>query len=423
MKKLLVFLALTALILSCNTTEPLPPGTNITLKTEDVSSIEAWIKITTTNLQLPTTVTLKKNNAVEQTISLLTQDSVIYIDSLLPKTTYTFQASIHTNTQTYESNELSVETMDTTSHDFTWQTFTFGEHSSSVFYDVAVIDENNIWAVGEIFMNDSLGNPDPNAYNAVHWDGSEWKLRRIKTNACGGVIYPPIKAIFAFSANDILFAHIDGSITYYNGIEFINDCSLITQLNGSANKIWGTSKNDYYVVSGNGFIAHYTNGQWKKIESGTDADIKDVWGVEYSDGEKILYCVVHNKILQINNLFVKNIQDWVSGRDAYTIWFNSPYKLYVAGSGIFYKNINNGWIEITNLPMYGTLNLRGTGLNNIMVVGGFGFAVHYNGLSWRVYNELTLSNGNYKSVSSKGNIMVIIGITNNKGIIIIGKNN
>ncbi len=44
--------------------------------------------------------------------------------------------------------------MDTTSHNFTWQTCTFGEHSNSVLYDVAIIDENNIWAVGEIYMND-----------------------------------------------------------------------------------------------------------------------------------------------------------------------------------------------------------------------------------------------------------------------------
>ncbi len=75
------------------------------------------------------------------------------------------------------SNELSVTTMDTTSHNFTWQTWTFGEHSSSTLYDVAIIDENNIWAVGEIYMNDSLGNPDPDAYNAVHWNGSELEYK------------------------------------------------------------------------------------------------------------------------------------------------------------------------------------------------------------------------------------------------------
>ena len=44
---------------------------------------------------------------------------------------------------------------------------------------IANIDENNIWAVGEIYMLDSLGNHDPHAYNAVHWDGLNWEMLRI----------------------------------------------------------------------------------------------------------------------------------------------------------------------------------------------------------------------------------------------------
>ena len=102
MKRLILLLGLIVIIFSCNTTEPppqKPPEPEITLAQEDASAIEAWIKITTTNLQLPTTITLKRNNTVEQTISLLTQDSVIYIDSLLHKTTYTFQAFIHSSNQ------------------------------------------------------------------------------------------------------------------------------------------------------------------------------------------------------------------------------------------------------------------------------------------------------------------------------------
>ncbi len=63
--------------------------------------------------------------------------------------------------------------MDTTSHNFTWQTFTFGEHSTSTLYDVAIIDENNIWAVGEIYMNDSLGNPDPIFITLLQWNGTK----------------------------------------------------------------------------------------------------------------------------------------------------------------------------------------------------------------------------------------------------------
>ncbi|GAB6283729.1 MAG: hypothetical protein STSR0008_25320 [Ignavibacterium sp.] len=57
--------------------------------------------------------------------------------------------------------------MDTTSHNFSFETWTFGgEAGSSVLYDVAIIDENNIWAVGEIRISDTTSeaktaNPQP----------------------------------------------------------------------------------------------------------------------------------------------------------------------------------------------------------------------------------------------------------------------
>ena len=156
-------------LLSCNTTDPiLEPDLKLELK--DVSCTEAWLQLSTNNIQLPATINLLKNNSVTQTFSLNTKDSLLYIDSLLPNQNYSFQVSSIQNP--VSSNKVVATTLDTTSHNFTWQTFEFGQHSSSTLYDVAIINENDIWAVGEIYMNDSLGNPDPACYNAVHWDGS-----------------------------------------------------------------------------------------------------------------------------------------------------------------------------------------------------------------------------------------------------------
>jgi len=415
----MITIVLVVLVLSCNTTEPPPVEKMISLSLEDVSSIEAWIKLTATNLKQPATVTLKQNNTVTQDIVLSYADTVIYIDSLLPNTTYNFQAS--SIQSPVSSNQLQVTTMDTTSHNFTWQTWTFGEHSSSVLYDVAIIDENNIWAVGEIYKNDSLGNPDPHAYNAVHWDGSQWKLRRIKTNACGGVVYPPIKAIFTFSSNDILFAHIDGSISYYNGIEFINDCSLITQLNGSANKIWGMSKDDFYVVSGNGFIAHYTNGQWTKIESGTTTIINDVWGVQYDNINNFILSAVSNvaspgdrKILKLNNNVVSNFL-WDTGRRVQSIWFKKSNAIYASGGGVFSLKDGNHWEEIKEIPLYYSEKIRGSANNDILVAGDFGLLAHYNGVNWKIFNNPTADI--YYSCAVNENMVVVVGLKGNKGII------
>ncbi len=91
-------------------------------------------------------------------------DTLFYFDSLLPNTNYTFDAVTYDDGKEIKSNPVTFTTLDTTSHNFTWQTFTFGEHQHSVLYDVAIIDENNIWAVGAIYMNDSLGEPDTQPY-------------------------------------------------------------------------------------------------------------------------------------------------------------------------------------------------------------------------------------------------------------------
>ena len=188
-----IVLATTLIILlnACNTTEPPVEKEELFLKLEDASCTEAWITLTTTNLKLPTTILLEQNSQTRLTINLDKSDTLLYIDSLLPNQTYKFQLVIQSIN--HSSNELSVTTMDTTSHNFTWQTWTFCEHSSSVLYDVAIIDENNIWAVGEIYMNDSLGQPDPKAYNAVHWDGNNWSLKKITVEFRGNMITHPFQ--------------------------------------------------------------------------------------------------------------------------------------------------------------------------------------------------------------------------------------
>jgi hypothetical protein len=56
--------------------------------------------------------------------------------------------------------------MDTTSHNFTFESWTFGTIGSSVLYDVAIINppaggeagETQIWAVGEIMIADTSQN-------------------------------------------------------------------------------------------------------------------------------------------------------------------------------------------------------------------------------------------------------------------------
>jgi hypothetical protein len=93
--KIFGIISLLFLAVACNTTEP-PNGEKptLTLKLEDASCTEAWITLSATNLTAEggqATLILKQNDEVRDTINLSSADTLLYIDSLLPNTSYQFK--------------------------------------------------------------------------------------------------------------------------------------------------------------------------------------------------------------------------------------------------------------------------------------------------------------------------------------------
>ena len=421
-------ISLGLLLKSCDTTDP-PDNKSLTLKLEDVSCTEAWIELTTTNLQLPATITLKQTNPTgdtkSQILNLNTKDSLLYIDSLLPKQNYSFTAC-HSGLSGISSNELNVTTMDTTSHNFTFETFTFGEHDASFLWDVAIIDENSIYAVGEIYMNDTLGQPDPKAYNAIHWDGSQWELKRIMFYTFCGQQHKnsyPASSVMAFSESEIWVSMNGDQVAKIdNGLQTQTICMPWIF---SINKIWGSRSNDLYVVGNNGNVAHYVSGTWSRIESGTETRINDVWGIISKENETILYCPVSSffvpgdkKILKILDGKVDSVS-WNRDVRLYSAWAVNENILYVCGEGA-YVNKFGVWNEIDLYPVE-TGSVRGNGSNDIFIVGDAGAIFHFNGVSWKMLS--TPNNKGYSKVAVRGNIVVICGNYQGQGLIEIGIRN
>ena len=178
---------------------------HLLLRLDDASCTEAWLQLTTKDLTLPAELTLKQYNptgdSVTQTFSLSTQDSLLYIDSLLPNQTYLYQVSSITVSSIqyqatsynngYNQPQLYFSKLDVWNN---WQ---------QSLYDVAIINENNIWAVGEIMIADTSQN-GYTTYNAVHWDGSEWELKQIPLYLyLAQYMFIQHRSIFAFNENDI----------------------------------------------------------------------------------------------------------------------------------------------------------------------------------------------------------------------------
>ena len=430
--KLLAVVSVTLCILSCDSNEVPPPDETkptLTLSLEDTGCTEAWLKLTIKDLSLPSELTLKQYNptgdSISQFLVLNTKDSLLYIDSLLPNQNYSFQIS--SLQHQVSSIKQPVTTMDTTSHNFTFQSWTFGTIGSSTLYDVAIINENNIWAVGEIMIADTSQN-GYTTYNAVQWDGSEWELKQIPFNYNGQTFISTIKAILAFNENDIWFGI--ASLIHWDGIVY-RSISTASFFPAIVNKMWGTSSNDFYIVGTNGQIAHYNGANWQRIESGTDLEFLDIYGASDSktNQQQILAVCTRNypldkAIFKIDENTATQISSTPIQWELFSCWFVPNRHYYVVGSGI-YEKINLAGSTWKNEPLditqYGASKIRGSELNNVFVVGAFGEILHYNGFSWKSFlPELGSFNGSYGSLDINGNLVAITGLESAKAKVTIG---
>ena len=431
MKLLILNISLLLLIYSgCNTTEP---DNRLEISVEDVSCTEAWIKVTG---ETGNEITLNRDGKEVERLTLKSSPQTIYDDSLLPNTNYQYQVSGIGNQESPEgtsSNQLQVTTLDTTSHDFTYTTYTFGGQAGScAFYDCAIVNDTLAYAVGEVYLNDSIGQPDPFPYNFAEWNGKEWRLRKIEVEYKNNQTIVPLTGVFVLGDGKIILSSGLPYLPNGNGewkLYHLWDLGVLNQNNGSVNHIWGSSINDLFFAEAMGTIVHYSNGNWQKIESGTDVNINDVWGVvdEYSNHEKV-FCAVTNvlelsdhKILTIDGGNNVDSLHWDQDRRINSVWSNNGRIVYTSGGGVF-NNKSGKWKEETSLPLYYTNRIRGNGLNDIFVAGDFGFLAHFNGAHWKIYDEFLFSASSL-SVTVKGDMVIAIGRMGEQALIIMGKRN
>ncbi|MCL6495762.1 MAG: glucosyl transferase, partial [Ignavibacterium sp.] len=280
-----------------------------------------------------------------------------------------------------------------------------------------------IWAVGEIYMRDSLGNCDPNAYNAVHWDGTKWELKRIMfytfcPQSTGNGSYPAT-SIFAFDNENIVISSTSQIAYLKNGVQIKRECIPV-----SVNKLWGSSSSDLYAVGNNGNIAHWDGVRWRKIESGTTIDLLDVWGSP--DGSIVWACGENSKtvLIKIQNKLAQVVFEAafpmprVKNRfydGLLSLWTNNTNFIYVLTPFNLYRCSNDTRGEGKELyPREdyfrgGYLRVRGTNTNDIFTCGNKTAVWHYNGFSWNEYAELRNDNQFLSGLDYKQNIVTAVG--------------
>ena len=420
---ILAILISTLFITSCKE-EPTKPSTetNLTIEILDKSCTEVWIDIKA-NDQAAKLGSVYLNDEFKTQFYL--KDTVVYLDELLPNETYTIKLT----NQDGIGTQTEFTTMDTTSHNFTWETFEFGgEGGSSYLRDVAIINENDIWAVGEIFIEDTY-TYDSNGvwqhpYNAVHWDGNKWELKRIFVDYRGQPNFAPLEGVFALP---------DGKIIFSSGLPYLPegdhwklyhlwDMGILDENDRSVTSIWGTSLNNLYFVGRKGTIVHYNGSSWSKIESGTTIDLISltpgegneifVSGYDDSNGSSILLKIkegISEIIWQKEGLEEKEPYNGL----IYGMWSNSN-NLFLSTSNktstLFRQRISD-LKDIKRLEgklLWRINSMDGKASNDIVTLGDRFEISHYNGSRIQsIYRENISSIG--FGIKIKENIIISVG--------------
>jgi hypothetical protein len=413
----LIITLFTAGALTCNTTDPPVDKAELLLTLEDVSSTEAWITLTTNNLQFPAIITIKQNDQNRLTLNLDKTDTLLYIDSLLPNQNYNFQAFLLEKQVT--SNKLSVTTLDTTSQNFSFEIFEFGDgFESSYFNDVWIFDENNIWSVGYISSSDTIVNGTPIINpNIIRWNGISWALEPFDGTSSG------IDGIWAVDSSLIYFA-FGNVLKYQSGVYEHIIVPGNWQTGQSIEKLWGSSESNIYGVGPWGTIVWYNGSQWTKVEFDMQWSFYGITGnketgVAYAVGRNTNFSTI---IVELNGNSTTVIFD---NRNYYP--FNNSFsglwlkdRLYLAERRIW--TLVPGIIKPNDLYLLpfgtGIYVITGTEKNNIFFFGSSATMVHFNGVKFQLF-DLGINSDIYGGGHASTDIAARVGFANNKAFITI----
>jgi len=373
------------LVLQQCPTQPVSAPEPGAIAVEYTTATATWLRVQVADTARQAGLRVYRDTVQVAELAMAPADTTLLDTGLTPNTIYHYHTvRVQAGHERASSEPLSVTTLPTTSHEFTTTMDTLGasDAGSSVLHDVAIIDEENIWVVGEI-------RADSGVFGAAVWDGTQWKLRQL----IAGISNVRPRGIWAVSPTDIWFA--SGSIYHWDGNQTTVEWVRNTHSRETIETVWGTSPTNIYFGGTQGLLIHYDGQTFTRLVSDTETRIQDIWGArDPRTGAWQVLCAASPGYGTANSGLYRIMPDqtveplpWVDGRAANSVWFDHPFALFACGSGIFQRLSSGPWEEIGGIEVIpaNTERIRGTAPNNFFVVSDFGHIAHYNGRDFLVY--------------------------------------
>jgi hypothetical protein len=222
-------------------------------------------------------------------------------------------------------------------------------------------------SASNVFRIQAGGVPPSGARDEVqHFDGTNWTNAYGTGCAVGSIgCGSGLNAVWTNSPNNAVVVGDPGLIVQYNG-------SVWTTINSGTNanlrSVWGVASSTtprVFAVGDAGTILMYDGTSWQPQTSGTTETLRWVWGTSATD----VFAVGDNGVIlhyDGTNWSTQNS----SGKALYGIWGSSPTSVFAVGDGptiLMYDG--SKW---TSMPVNIPIDLRavwGTSSTNVYVVG------------------------------------------------------
>ncbi len=298
---------------------------------------------------------------------------------------------------------------DTTTHDWRFEIDTLGDRNSFA-NKIVAFGPNDAWVAGKFLEYTNPNDPwDSREYNVAHWDGKQWT----RYEACSPV--DDGYALFGLRTDYIALAAY--GLCIYEG----NSWRSVSIPEGTFNGlfgIWGKNEHEFHVVGHNGTWTRWDGqiplGHFTKIPTPTTVDLTDIYG----DEDVIYACGVNT---QHSRSVLLRYQDGIPvvvdssiqfGDPKYiSIWYSKRDNI-LAVCGDWQRLQHNGWKTAdSNWSVLPWCNLvRGSGLNNIWWVGQRMYLLHYNGITWRQWQNYFPNQGQLMGIAVGKDYLFASGI-------------
>lgn len=311
---------------------------------------------------------------------------------------------------------------DSTSQDFTFEVKRFGKPGpSSLFFDVWLFDENNIWAVGDVTLEDPSEPVNGKEYNIMQWNGKEWKGRGKLFNSAG------IQGIWALDTGRVYMS--PGIALVYKGGEYKwADFSKMGFENWqSMERTWANSEDNVWGVGAWGEVVHYDGNTWKRL------DFDQQWyfysitgsmttGIAYALARNSEHKMIIVKLQNSTSEIIYTSSPQYTKYDGWALTLANEKELYIGNNPIWKLNIETKAMQVLFTPSEYTSLVACYAESPIDIYFyGFNYSsdvlVHYNGKRFKEF-ALPGRSDAPEGIKAASNIAAAVSFAGNQAQII-----